>query len=104
MVYYTPQLMKLGVAVYSRQLSLWYVCELLCLKLLRQFSSNLHECADVHVIIFERPGQKVSSNSKFLYIHTSFYPTITTLFDRNRPAVYTIAICGRLYTAEWRQM
>jgi len=32
-----------------------------------------------------------------------FYSTIAALFDSNRPAVYTIAIYGRICTAEWRQ-
>jgi len=32
--------------------------------------------------------------------NNEFYPTIATLFDSNRPAVYNIAIYGRLYTAE----
>ena len=30
----------------------------------------------------------------------TFYPTIAALFASNRPAVYTIAIYGSLYTAE----
>jgi len=34
------------------------------------------------------------------YSSTVFYPTIAAIFDRNRPAVYTIAIYGRLYMAE----
>jgi len=32
-----------------------------------------------------------------------FYPTIAGIFDRNWPAVYTIAIYDMLYTAQWRQ-
>ena len=31
------------------------------------------------------------------------YFTDAAIFYRNRPAVYTIAIYSRLYTAEWRQ-
>ena len=30
----------------------------------------------------------------------SFYPTIAAIFDRNWPAVYTIAFNDMLYTAE----
>ena len=34
---------------------------------------------------------------------TMLYPTTAAFFDRNWPAVYTIAIYGKLYMAEWRQ-
>jgi len=34
------------------------------------------------------------------FISYSFYPTIAAIFYRNRPAAYTIAIYGRLYTVE----
>jgi len=30
----------------------------------------------------------------------TIYPTIVAVFDRNWPAMYTIAIYGRLYTAK----
>jgi len=43
---------------------------------------------------------ELTRNCKILNL---FYPTIVPLIDSNRPAVYTIAIYGRLYTAEWRQ-
>ena len=36
---------------------------------------------------------------RYIYI----YPTITAIFDRSRPAVYTISIYDRLYTTEWRR-
>ena len=37
---------------------------------------------------------------QFCYTFILFYPTIAALFDKNRPAVYTITIYGRLYMAE----
>ena len=37
---------------------------------------------------------------QFCYTCILFYPTIAALFDKNRPAVYTITIYGRLYMAE----
>ena len=38
------------------------------------------------------------------WIHNlPIYPTIAAICDRNWPVVYTIAIYGRLYTAEWRR-
>jgi len=33
------------------------------------------------------------------FVVAPFYPTIAAIFDRNRPAVYTIANYDRLYTA-----